>query len=113
MELKSNVENLLEGEKKWRVLGDLSPLDSERLVEIKSSVERGEIQYEDLREELKKHLDLEEIKPGTISQVLVSCVSDETETSCPIKKERVEDVPYIYDSKSDSLIKLSKFDQPF
>ena len=81
------------------------------MVEIKELSESGGLSLDNLKEEISKHINpKEENIPGSISQLLVGCIGDDI---CPInKKEQVDDVPFIYDSKKGILKSLSKNNQP-
>ena len=109
-EFSEVVSMLLSTENKDKSLGEVSQEMNEFLITIKEAVDSNEISYEQLREEIKKHISPDETVPGSVSQLLVGCVGEED--SCPISKEVAEDVPFVYDFKSSKIIPLSKIDRP-
>jgi hypothetical protein len=109
VKLSDAVSKLLDEDNKNKSLGEVSEELNTYLIEIKELVESNEISYDTLKDEIKKHVQTKDsIKPGSVAQILVGCINDE----CPLHKETAEDVSFIYDSKSHTILPLSKYSNP-
>ena len=110
--LSEAVSRLLSENNKNKSLGELSEDLNSYLIEIKELVDSGGISFEQLREEISKHINLEEPNlPGSIKQLLIGCIGGE-EGSCPVKSEEPENVPFAYDSNLKKIVPLSKYVKP-
>ena len=104
------MEKLLKEDNKDKNLGEVSEELNTYLIEIKDLVESKEISYEKLKSEIQKHIDIREnVRPGSVAQLLVGCVN---ETECPLQKEKAMDVSFIYDHKTDKLVPLTNITSP-
>lgn len=109
VKLSDAVSKLLDEDNKDKSLGEVSEELNTYLIEIKELVESNEINYDTLKDEIRKHIQTKEsIKPGSVAQLLVGCIKDE----CPLHKETAEDVSFIYDSKKHTIVPLSKYSNP-
>lgn len=110
IKLSDAVEKLLKEDNKDKNLGEVSEELNTYLIEIKDLVESKEISYEKLKSEIQKHIDIREnVRPGSVAQLLVGCVN---ETECPLQKEKAMDVSFIYDHKTDKLVPLTNITSP-
>ena len=111
VKLSDAVAKLLSEENKDRSLGEVSELLNEYIIEIKELVDSGGITYDELRNEIYKHIDVDNgIIPGSVSQLLIGCMGDSE--SCPLKSEMPEDVPFAYDINLKKIIPMSKSTTP-
>lgn len=109
VKLSDAVSKLLEETNKDKSLGEVSAELNDYLIEIKELVESNEISYDELKEEIRKHLNSKDkVRPGSVAQLLMGCVKDE----CPLYKETAEDISFIYDNQSDRIVPLTKFAGP-
>jgi len=106
VKLSDAVAKLLTEDNKDKNLGEVSQELNSYLIEIKDLVESKEISYDKLRSEIQKHIDLKEnVRPGSVAQLLVGCVNEQ---ECPLQREKAMDISFIYDHKIDKLIPLTK-----
>jgi len=105
--LSKAVSEILAPSNKSLSLGEASEKLNSYIIEIKELVDSGDISLDELRDEITKHLDSQEkIIPNSLAQLLVGCVGDKE--SCLMKQEKAEDIPFIYDNKTDKIRALSK-----
>lgn len=105
--LSKAVSEILSPSNKNLSLGEASEKLNSYIIEIKELVDSGDISLDDLRDEITKNLNnTEKIIPNSLAQLLVGCVGEKE--SCPLKQEKGEDVPFMYDSKNDVISPLSK-----
>lgn len=110
VKLSEAIAKLLSEDNRDKSLGEIGEDLSDYLVQIKEMVEKGEITYSGLTEEISKYIDRAEIpKPGSVSQLLMGCV--EGEEMCPLNEEKT-DVTFIYDTDSQKFISISGVDTP-
>lgn len=110
VKLSDAVAKLLTEDNKDKNLGEVSTKLNRYLIEIKDLVESKEISYEKLRKEIQKHINVEEdVRPGSVAQLLVGCVN---EKECPLQKEKAMDVSFIYDHKLDKIVPLTNIMGP-
>ena len=111
IKLSDAVAKLLDRDNKNKSLGEVSQELNDYIIEIKELVDTGDITYDELKEEISKHMKGEEkILPNSLAQLLIGCVGGTD--SCPMKKESPEDIPFAYDNKTKKLIPMSKFTSP-
>ena len=106
VKLSDAVARLLTEDNKDKNLGEVSQELNNYLIEIKELVESNEISYDRLRDEIQKHMSIkEDVRPGSVAQLLVGCMSEE---SCVLQKEEAVDISFIYDHKLDKIVPLTK-----
>jgi hypothetical protein len=111
VKLSDAVAKLLSSENKDKSLGETSKELNEYIIQIKELVEKGDISYDTLQEEISKHLNENDITvPGSLAQLLIGCIS--TDGSCPLQKSKKEDIPFAYDNKLNKIIPLSSKIKP-
>ena len=104
--LSKAVGEILSPSNKSLSLGEASEKLNSYIITIKELVDSGDISLDELRDEITKHLDGEEkIIPNSLAQLLIGCVGDKD--SCLMKQEKAEDIPFIYDSETDTIRALS------
>jgi len=107
VKLEKAVQELLQRENRDRSPGEVSTELNSYLIEIKESVESGEIDHRRLGDEIRKNLEGDEkMLPGSVGQLLVGCISGEE--ACPMRKERATDVSFIYDKETGKILPLTK-----
>ena len=110
VKLSDAVAKLLTEDNKDKNLGEVSEELNRYLIEIKDLVESKEISYDKLRSEIQKHINVKEnVRPGSVAQLLVGCVN---ENECPLQKEKAMDISFIYDHKTDRLVPLTAITGP-
>ena len=110
VKLSDAVAKLLTEDNKDKNLGEVSEELNRYLIEIKDLVESKEISYDKLRKEIQKHINVREnVRPGSVAQLLVGCVR---ENECPLQKEKAMDISFIYDHKLDKLVPLTSISSP-
>lgn len=110
--LSDAVAKLLSEDNKDKSLGEVSEELNSYIVQIKDSIDSGDITYDRLRDEIFKHLkNRKEAKPGSLAQLLIGCTGD-TDTHCPMRKEEAKDISFIYDEKNSKLIPMTRFLNP-
>lgn len=108
--LSDAVAKLLTEDNKDKNLGEVSKELNTYLIEIKNLVETNEISYDQLKSEIQKHVDQgEDIKPGSVAQLLMGCVN---ENECPLQKEQAMDISFIYDYRSNKILPLTNITSP-
>lgn len=109
--LSEAIKKLLSSDNKNKSLGEVSDELNEYIITIKELVDQKEISLDDLKYEIAKYLHKDDkIIPGSLAQLLVGCVG--SESSCPMKEEHPEDVPFAYNHEKGSLVPLSSFKRP-
>ena len=110
VKLSDAVAKLLTEDNKDKNLGEVSEELNSYLIEIKELVETNEISYDELRDEIQKHVDVgQNIRPGSVAQLLMGCVN---ESECPLQKEKAVDISYIYDHKLNKILPLTNINSP-
>ena len=110
IKLSDAVAKLLKEDNKDKNLGEVSAELNNYLIEIKDLVETNEISYDQLKKEIQKHIDYsEDIKPGSVAQLLMGCVN---ENECPLQKEQAMDISFIYDYKTNKILPLTNITTP-
>lgn len=108
--LTDSVAQLLSNENKNKSLGEVSQELNDCLIEIKELIESNEISYDSLKDEIKKHIELSDgLKPGSIGQLLIGCMEG---SECAMSKETAEDISFVYDTKSNIIIPLTRINNP-
>ena len=104
------IAKLLSEDNRDKTLGEVGEDLSDYLVQIKEMVEKGNITYSGLMEEVSKYIDKGEIpKPNTVSQLLMGCVvGDEW---CPLDKKDNE-ISFIYDPVTHNMVSISDSSDP-
>jgi len=110
IKLSDAIARLLSQDNKDKSLGEIGEDLSEYLVQIKELVERKEITYGGLMEEIYKYIDKDEIiKPNSVSQLLLGCV--EGDQWCFFNSKDSE-ISFFYDTEKQSFVSLSGKDTP-
>jgi len=110
VKLSEAIAKLLSEDNKDKSLGEIGEDLSDYLIQIKEMVEKGDITYGGLIEEISKYIVQGEIpKPGSVSQLLLGCI--EGEEFCPLNEEK-EDVTFIYDTETQKFVSISSVDTP-
>ena len=110
IKLDDAISELLSERNRDKSLGEISERLNDYIVEIKHLVDTRNLTYEQLREEILKHMNsIDDARPGSLAQILVGCIKGEE--SCPMKKEDIENVSFIY--QDEDLIPLTKTFLPF
>lgn len=110
-DLNKAVTELLSDENRNKSLGEVSSSLNNYIITIKELVDNGTITLDQLKEEITKHLDKKDlIKPNSLAHLLVGCVGDKN--ACMMKSEKPEDIPFIYDSKTQTLLPISNLTEP-
>ena len=111
VELSDAISKLLSEQNKDKSLGELTEELSSYIIEIKELVDSNSISFETLRDEISKHVDLNNRNiPGSVSQLLIGCINENG--ACPMKREKAEDIAFAYDESSKKLLPLSKTNVP-
>lgn len=109
--LSKAVQKLLTGDTKNKSLGEVSEELNQYIIEIKDLVDQKEISLDDLKYEIAKYLKKDDkIIPGSLAQILVGCMG--SESSCAMKEEHPEDVPFAYNHQHGTFVPLSSFKRP-
>jgi len=101
------IQELLSKHNKDMLLGEISKEMEQQIFDIKSLIDSGIVSHETLKYEITNNLTSDSVLPGTVAQMLIGCIDEE---SCPMKEEEILDVPYYYDSVNGSLIPLSRIE---
>jgi hypothetical protein len=110
-QLSEAIKRLLSSDNKHKSLGEVSEELNQYIIMIKDLVDQKEISLDDLKYEIAKYLRKDDkIIPGSLAQLLVGCVG--SESSCPMKEEHPEDVPFAYNHSKGNLVPLSSFKRP-
>lgn len=110
-ELSEAIKKLLSSDNKNKSLGEVSDELNQYIISIKDLVDQKEVSLDDLKYEIAKYLKKDDkIIPGSLAQLLVGCVG--SESSCPMKEEHPEDVPFAYNHEKGILVPLSSFKRP-
>jgi hypothetical protein len=105
IKLSEALAQLLSDDNKDKSLGEIGEDLSDYLVQIKEMVEKGDITYSGLTEEISKYLDRKENpKPGSVSQLLLGCVDGDD--WCPLN-EKDNDVPFFYDEEKGKFLPVT------
>lgn len=111
VKLSDAVSKLLSEQNKDKSLGELTEELSSYIIEIKELVDSNSISFEALRDEISKHVDLNNKNiPGSVSQLLIGCINENG--ACPMKREHAEDIAFAYDEKNKTITPLSKSSSP-
>jgi len=107
-EFSTIIAELLHEDVRDKTLSEIDEETNKKLMDIKRMVDAELIEYEDVRIEVSKHLDIEDQSvPGSIAQLLKGCIS--SSGACPINKDNY--ISYTYDIESNKLTSLSNNDQ--
>lgn len=107
VKLSDAIAKLLLPENKNKCLGDLNDELTDYIREIKELSDEKSINFSKLKNEISKHIDINsENVPGSISNLLISCIGEED--SCPITKTTEgTDVPFMYNESTEEIVPLS------
>lgn len=106
IQFKDAISKILSKENKDKTFQNVEDEIYDYIVQIKNSLENGDIDYQKLQEEISKHLNKdEETLPGSISQFLIGCMNDNE--TCPIVKEK--EVRFVYDHKRKKVKPLENY----
>jgi hypothetical protein len=108
--LSDAIKQLLSTDNKDKSLGEVSEELNEYIIKIKDLVYKNEIDLEELKEEISKNLNKDQILPGSIAQLLVGCVDEEG--ACPMQSDHPEDVSFAYSQEEGGMVPLSNYSHP-
>jgi hypothetical protein len=103
----STIKELLSSTNKDKALRNLPSDLYESMLEIKEMIDSNEITQDDLGKAIMDNLENNKNPlPGSVGQLLVGCLKG----GCPLKYEEINDIPYIYNAKDDTFMRMSNID---